>query len=642
VNRTVRLLTAGGLVLLGVLATPIPAQAAPLSIEAPAAVAPGAQFEVTGSKEPGSTVTVDLPGCTVPVDAGEEWSCTGVAVAGENVVTASDGVDTQSVTVVGLAAPTRTGPALTNGRLVGGGYPGAAVDLDAGSWSMSCPVDGSGVWSCDIPSSSSGDYTVAATQRIGSALGAPTSFPVTLDRDPPLQPGFAAPSAGQQLAPGAITVRGTGEPGARLDLRLNGAVACTVPVAGSGWSCTLELAAGAYELSAIQSDPAGNQSASIVTAFTVATPASAAPAPPAPGRPTAPRPQQPETPEAPQAPAETGDPAANPETAATPPTVAGGIPFFAPPVGGESGLPPLETWDTPTHYGAAIPAVADVTWWLALLVGAGFLLLVAVPALLLAAIARPRADEREPDPARPPLAGPWATGAIALAGAILLAALAGGIQAEVRYLRLVIAIGLALLLLNGVGVALATRLAGRVTGTATGLRLAPLFLAIGAVVAIASRVGGVQPPLVIGVVVAATTLVAGRPRGMVSVVELAAVTVLGLAGWVGHSILGPVEGFWPSLLSETLAALTVAAFGSALALLLPVGRMPGRAVWEWSPVAWIAVAIPAAVLGGAVFSGGTAFPMAFVAVAALGFATVAIAAFVWVRFVRPQVVAARS
>ncbi|HWR86712.1 MAG TPA: hypothetical protein VN200_12015, partial [Rhodoglobus sp.] len=254
-NRMAGLLTAGGLALLGVLATPVPAQAAPLSLSAPAAVAPGAEFEVQGTKEPDATVTVDLPGCDVPAEA-ETWSCTAIAAEGRNVVTATqvlgDATTTASVDVIGLTAPTFTGAALTNGRLTGGGYSGADVILDAGAWNLTCPVNGSGAWACDVPNTPSGEYVVAATQQIGNSAGASGSFSITLDRDAPAAPSLAAPTAGQQLPPGPIDIRGSGEPGATAELRLNGALVCSVLVAESGWSCTFELRDGSYDVQVLQ------------------------------------------------------------------------------------------------------------------------------------------------------------------------------------------------------------------------------------------------------------------------------------------------------------------------------------------------------------------------------------------------------
>ena len=424
-----------------------------------------------------------------------------------------------------------------------------------------------------------------------------------------------------------VAFSGSGEDGARVDVSLGGAVVCQAQVQSGSWLCTAQVAEGDWSVQALQVDTVGNVSGlSAPFGFSVATVSAGLP------------PRNPVAPIDPP-PAANPTPTPSPATTPAPAPAQGGIPFFPPPVGGDSGLPPDQTWGTPTDYGAAIAPIGEAAWWLGALLGIAFLLLVAVPARLLASVLRVRAPAPERDPDEPPLLGPWATAGLALAGAVLLAALAGGIQWEVRYLRLAAAIGVALTLLNLLGVALAGRIGGRLAGVSTGLRLAPVFLGIGAIVAILSRVSGAQPPLIIGVVIAVGTLAVGRTGAVVAGVELAAVSILGVAAWAGHSALGAVVGFWASLLSETLAALALAALGSAVAMILPVGRMPGRAVWDWSRPAWVAAALPPAILDGTLFGGSITFPLAWIAAAALAFAALAVSVFAWTRYVRPRATA---
>ena len=210
-------------------------------------------------------------------------------------------------------------------------------------------------------------------------------------------------------------------------------------------------------------------------------------------------------------------------------------------------------------------------------------------------------------------------------------------QAEARYLRLALAIGIALAILNGAAV-LVAKITGAAFGWSTGIRLAPLLLGIAAVTALVSRAAGIQPPIVVGIVVAVwfTPLVGGRARGIVSLAQVAAIVALGFGAWLAQSALGPVGGFLPSLASEALSALCIAALGSAMVMLLPVHRMPGRLIWEWSRAAWAGAILVAATVAGVIIAGGSGFPVPWVLGGALVFAAVSIAAWAWVRFVEPQ------
>jgi hypothetical protein len=279
-----------------------------------------------------------------------------------------------------------------------------------------------------------------------------------------------------------------------------------------------------------------------------------------------------------------------------------------------------------------------------------FVLLAALPLRLLVATLRGRVNWRrwrfvgrnrvdlDPDEDRARVFNPWFVGATALAGAALVASLAGGLQGEVRYLRLVGAIGIGLVILNLVGVVLATKVTSRWKGSETALRLVPTFLVIAAFTAIISRSGGIQPPVIIGVVVAAT-FAAGMSRsarGVVALAQLTVMTVLAASAWVLHSWLGPVEGFWLSLTSESLAALCLAGLGSVVILVLPIASLPGRTLYEWSIPLWVATAFVASTLAAVVVAGSEAFPTAWVVGTAAVFAAFSVAAWSWVSFVEPR------
>jgi len=284
-------------------------------------------------------------------------------------------------------------------------------------------------------------------------------------------------------------------------------------------------------------------------------------------------------------------------------------------------------------------------WLWGLIIAVAFIVGVALPARLLITALRGRVSWRRRQITGrnrgvtddSPVLRPGVTVAGALAAAVIFAALAGGVQGEVRYLRLVLAIGVALAVLGGLGVWLPTKIASRVLGESAGIRLVPAFLVIGALTALVSRAGGIQPPIIVGVVIAAA-LSDGMPRrsrGIVAFAELAAVTLLGFGAWLGHSTLGPVDGFGPALASEVLATLCIAALGSAVLLVLPIGRMPGRLVFEWSKPAWSAAALAACTLAAVVIAQAPTFPAPWIAGAGVLFAVGSLATWAWIRLVEP-------
>ncbi len=642
-----------------------PAAREPLAIGSPSndALFPTANVTISGSKDPAGRVEVQslvggAPYCTVT--DGAAWSCTFSAPAGRNTITALqyfDGNPTPEqaqITVRVLPAPTISGrsPIVTTGLISGTGFPGSGIVL-SGSEVGTCPgiVQPSGFWSCPLAVSASGDYPVSARQtwadNDSEPGGASATVIVRVDKDPPAYPVFTQPSAGPQSGGQPTLFAGTGENGGRVDVFVDGTLVCSSSVGASRWSCGAALARGSHRVQGIQWDAAGNPSgASPVIQISIA--GATAPTPPVP---VAPKPGSGVAP--PGTPADTTPiPVPQPSPSRTSegvPSASSPFPFFPAPVGGISGLAPLDTWATPTDYGAAIPSVESTgssnAWLWGLALGIGFILLVALPLrLALVALRRrfPRhylaRDHSRLTASEIPLLRPKLTLAGAIAAAAVLAALASGIQGEVRYLRLAFAIGIALLILNGVTVALTTRLTTRALGGQSRLRLVPGFLAIAAITALISRGGGIQPPVIVGVVIAAS-FVAGfgpRSRGLVAATQLAVTMILGLGAWLAHSAMGPVTGFLPLLASEAFSSLCIAAIGSAVILALPVSRMPGRLIFEWSPLAWAAVALCAATIGGVVIAGGATFPVPWLIGLSLAFAALCLTVWAWIRLIEPS------
>jgi hypothetical protein len=135
-----------------------------------------------------------------------------------------------------------------------------------------------------------------------------------------------------------------------------------------------------------------------------------------------------------------------------------------------------------------------------------------------------------------------------------------------------------------------------------------------AVTGLLSRATGISPPIVTGVLLG-TRLDPSAPlrkRAIVNLMQALAVMALGVVGWIGHSLIGSPLGFWPGIASEALAALCLAGIGSAFILMIPLGPLPGRVIFEWSRLVWLAVAYFGATLGFGILLGNdeASFPLA--------------------------------
>jgi hypothetical protein len=296
--------------------------------------------------------------------------------------------------------------------------------------------------------------------------------------------------------------------------------------------------------------------------------------------------------------------------------------------------------------------VANGNWLVALAVAAGFGLLVALPLRLLLGTMRGRIRFRrlrftgrnrgetiaEEDASH--AVSPWLAALVPLAAATALVVFSGGFGGEVRFLRLAFAVGVGLGILNLVGVAIGGRLAAAGQRISGRLKVLPALLIGAAIAAVGSRLSGIEPPFLIGVFVAlvfAAELPA-RNRALVGIVELVAIGALAGGSWLAQQAIGPVGGFWASIPSETLATICMAGFGSVIVLLLPVGSLPGRAIFEWSPTAWI-VSVLVLVTAAVAVLLGDSIPVANLAIVgacAATFAAVAVASWGWSRYVDPR------
>ncbi len=573
---------------------------------------------ITGTKAAGSEVQI-LAGtsrtnvCTIR-SAASDYSCTvsrlpngpGIALSAVQLVDGGDDLESEPVRVDVLEPPTIAGtsPLVTGGLVRGEGYPSARITLSiAGESSWSFPAGSDGAWAYVLPRAlGSGTYTLTATQSTpfshGNQSDSGLSRTISLDVDPPAAPALTSPTAGSTVSPTAV-YSGTGENGATVNvyaLTASGAdlPVCSAVVSGSGWSCTgASLPAGSVTVTAFQTDAAGNPgSGSAPLAVTIARPTTRAPAPapsPTPSDNEAVAPAVPPKP-----------PSASP----TPTPAAPGLPA-AP----STQPPPPGTWEAATPFTTAVPSAlgaAELSWLRALLLAALAILLLLVPARMLATTVRGRraapsllnltGRNRLPthdDPA-PIVTGPGekATGVLLVCVTAAIILFANPILGEPGYLRVLLASVVAVAGINLIATAAPAFLAARLPTGPARIAVSPRLLLCVAAVALLSRFLDLQPALLFGIVFSVTAVSGTRPaRGMVAGIRVAAVFTAGLLAWLASTLLGAPSGFLGSLMIETANIAAMAGVGSAAVLLIPLGRMDGRALLVWSRPAWFLSAV---------------------------------------------------
>ncbi|WBU38052.1 hypothetical protein [Homoserinibacter sp. YIM 151385] len=592
--------------------------------------------------------------------------------------------------VLGAPAFDRPGEILTSGIVTGTAVPHAGVrvtlrpERGGAAVTESCPpAEADGAWTCPL-SVPAGAYRATVVQYApddpSEASPPSAEVRIVVDREPPAAPVITSPAEGAELAVAGAAFAGTGERAATLDVFASGQRLCTAEVrADLSWRCeALTIAAGRYVVQAIQRDAAGNISnPSRVLRLVFRADSS-------------PKPSPEETPDG----DDDGDSQDPGSGEGSPGRGSGdggdggdsgdGADTAAPGSGAPHGW--TSRWSEPSGFGSALPAVAtalrDPASIAGLLLAALFVGLVALPLRLLAGALRGREPMRLPalfgrnqpravtglgspaDGVAGAHAVVAASGGVATGGSggsggagvsgstrrgLLLAALAAagvttmlaaGLHGDARDVRLLTAVGAALVMLNGLGILLPAVLAGRALGEPVRMRLVPGFLLAAAAAAVLSRLVGISPPVLIGVV-AGAALVAGTPRSraIVQLAQIAGTTILALAAWLAHDAAASVGGSVGLLLGETFAAVCIAGFGSAVLLALPVAGLPGRALFAWSPLAWSLVAVPVVALAGVVLTTAVGFPVLLLVVAAAVTAAVSIGTWAWVHFVEPALVA---
>ena len=560
-----------------------------------------------------------------------------------------------------------------------------AVVTAAGTWTArwgsgaSAPADGT------VSVSATQTASTATGYRSDLRSAASAARTLVVDRTAPAAPRITAPSGSAAVGPQRVRIAGTAEPQTVVTAYVDSTAVCRASVAADGtWSCrgADSLRAGTHEVRAVAQDEAGNTSAAATaTTFRVAGDASSAPPTSTPGA----------TPgsgagsgahgggthgdgpgSADGTTGPTSGTGAGPTGGTDPTGGAGngtdssgdGTPGSALPGGGPSshaGGPdwtgPAGDWTVATGYDHAVPTIQSAFSWRTLAIAGGvaaaFLLLVAGPGRVLAGALRgrvpfgaarftgrnrTRSERRHGDDA----VASWVTITIGIAVAGLLALLGTGIALEARYVRLAIGVVAGVAVLSA-AVVLATRwTAGEDRHTVT-YRLSPGLLLAAVLASGLTRAADLSPALVVGVLlvpVARTDLDTAALHLGRSVAACArsatwrsvALLVLAVVGWVLHSVT-PSVGFAGSLVSEFASTLCVGGLGSLVVTLLPLRGTAGAALASVSRPRYAALAAVGVGLAAAVYSGaaGTHVPVAAMATGVGVVLVAAAAAWAWLR-----------
>lgn len=687
------------------LLAPAAEAAAPLAITAPAAgtVLPSGDITVTGTGTAGDEVQVGVRGggdplCITTVSADDTWSCRLDLADGRFEITAVEllaagGTSSAAVQVAILSAPviqSVDGSATSAGSVRGTAYPGAsvAVTSDAGA-SCLATADSSGSWFCQLaPTPEPGSYRITATQTATFAgrTPSPPSAAVTLvvDTAAPVAPALTSPGAGASLPLTGAVYSGTGVDGTRAYVYVDRVNTCDAAVTGGVWTCTGgTVTAGAHRVSAIAGDAAGNYSSpspwidvvfAASTSTPSVTPSATAPAPSAtttaPGstptsssgsptpRATTPRATTTPSPTRPgqAAPAPTQQPS-DPETTAPAPQAVPGDPGPSSPAPDGGSAP--GGWSAATGMTTALSSASPLgtmtDWVRSLLLAVASLALVVVPARLAVAGRAPQqartwrltgrnraAVEFDDKPEAAPMSPRVVlVGMIGCAAGLVL--LSGRVDGQPAYLRLLVAVIVAVAIVNAVAAGVPA-VVGRLLGL-PGIRVVPapraLILVAGA--ALLSRFAGLDPAFLFGVVIGLLLPEGASPVARAKLATARVVSLLALAGlaW-GASALVPSDGGFGSVLTaEILSATTLLSVGSSVVLLFPVGRPAGQSILRWSPVLWLGLTLLATTVLfllltptiSAWSSDGGGGPAVFAVVA---FTAVCTSIWAWRRFVDPE------
>jgi hypothetical protein len=636
------------------------------------------------------------PLCVISPDGTSRWSCTASPLPNGPAITlrvvATGTALGSEITVPVLGPPTVSGGPLgtraSDGRVRGTGFPGASVTAFVGN-GVHCEsrADGSGAWACTLQGVSNGRAPVTARQQ--SDLISPSSSndspPVSMlfDIGQPAAPTLRSPGNGDRVSPAGAEYSGTGEDGATVTVFAGPYSVCSALVIAGAWSCFgREVQPGSYTVIALQQDAAGNVSHGSVPVTvefgSVAAP-SAAPAPstappPASAPSVTPGPSATAGPTATSSPPPTPGPPPTPSPPATdtpsaaapvpppPPSTDSSPPSAAPPGAAPQPVPRDQApaprtpggWNDPTSFAAAIAPLdsnSAFPWQQAALLALGALLLFAVPARLLAGtISRARDGRPLWRPAR--LSGRnrlreefetspnvrlnrgVAAGA-ALVAASTLVMLSGPVVDTPAYVRLLLAVVIALGIVNAVGTLVPWWWSSRVLRVDASVTFLPRYLLLVAVTALGSRLADLHPALLFGLLGSVAIGTPGVQRGRIAAVRALSLIVLAMLGWLTLTFLPASDGFASTLGAEAVNTVVLVAVGSTVVVLMPLGHSSGRSILAWSPPVWTVLSVISYTMLFRLLAPSWGHAAPLLLVAAVAFTGLSVGTWAWQRFVGP-------
>ncbi|WP_104132087.1 hypothetical protein [Cryobacterium sp. M91] len=629
------------------------------------------------------------PLCIVD-DKSTSWSCSNLYLQNGptiklRVVVTGDATLSDEITVAVLGAPTVRGGrsgSESDGWVRGTGHPQATVTASLGTEdSCSSDVDNSGAWACLFEGTlKSGSREVTASQRstFSSPSSSNSSEPVTIvfDLQGPAAPVVTTPREGAQVPVAGTEYTGTGETGATVTVFAGAYSVCTAEVTAGAWTCFAGgVAAGSYSIIAVQQDSAGNVGpGSTPVTVRYAAPSTATPTP-------TPTQSASETPAVTPAPSASASPSPDGavgipgDTAEPTPSAAPQTQEPAPEAAAEESADDSAgastftgRWDDPTRFALPIGPSATSSpfpWLQAGLLALGALVLIALPLRMLAGtISRTRGGR--PFWSGPTLAGRnrvreeyevaptvrlnrWLRGGAALVAAATFVMLSGPVVDQPAYLRLLVAVTIGLVLVNGVAILVPLWWSSRVLELRGAVRFLPRYLLLIAAAATASRVFDVHPALLFGLLGSVSLLAkadagSAQPtpaqRGQLAAVRVGALSLFAVLAWSLGALLPAANDFTTSLVAETVNTIVLASVGSAVLILVPIGHTSGRSILAWSPPIWTGLTVVAygilfAALAPAIDQLQSSGSGTVLWIVAASFAALCASGWVWQRFVAP-------
>ncbi|MCW4457938.1 Ig-like domain-containing protein [Microbacterium sp. MPKO10] len=631
---------------------------------------PDSSVHVVGSIDDsvpdGTTITVAsaVDSQSVEVDGNQFETDVDVSEGPEQKVTASfadSNVGTAADAKVDVLFPPTIekpeGPIGSGGVIRGKAYSDADVTVSIDGHSYTATASSQGEWSISVDREFS-NISATATQTTSWADGNSDKSPavkITVDLTAPQAPTITSPADGSNVPASGAKISGTGEPGSTVKVFAGSQTLCTVEVSSSRqWSCTAaEIASsGSQKIVAKADDNAGNSSGD-GPAITVIFGTSSSPSDPPEktpsdkpgeensspddGNSTTPKDEKPE-------PSESDDSDSRDE--AVPPPA-------APPNG-------PGPWNHATPFTESLPsavgAEAIAGWLRALLLALLTVALILIPARMLAGtLARRRVaasgisvtgrnrSAAEFDRA-PMLATPSRVAmiVIGIAATGTLTIFANPVDGRPAFLRLLIAAILAAALVNAVA-AWVPRILSHVWQCGfTEVQFNPRWLLLVAAAVLASRVFDLHPALLFALVttVRVPTVLNRTVLARLALTRIGGVFVVGVLAWLLAALVPQGGGFFTQLLIETANITALVGIGSSAIMMVPLGRLSGRAIFAWSRPLWLAsvLAILTALfvmLGPSIENWRATGNLLAALALVFAFAALGISVWLWKRYVQP-------